>query len=107
MNQTDDRISPDARAMMMFEANRKSMAASYVLWVFLGFLGGHRFYNGRTGTAVAQLVMWIFGFLLLGAFGLGLVLLIPLGIWVLVDAFLIPGWVTTHNTELAQQLGQG
>ena len=70
-------------------------------------LGGHRFYNGRTGSAVTQLLMWLFGVMLLAAFGLGLLLLIPLGIWLLVDAFLIPGWVNAHNNALAQQLGGG
>jgi TM2 domain-containing membrane protein YozV len=98
-------ISDDARAMMMFEANRKSMAASYILWLFLGAFGGHRFYNGRTGTAVTQLLMWIFGVMLVSAFGIGLLLLVPLGLWLLLDAFLIPGWVNAHNTALAQELG--
>ena len=46
-------VSGDARAMMLFEANRKSMAVSYILWIFVGVFGGHRFYNGRIGTAVA------------------------------------------------------
>jgi hypothetical protein len=32
-------------------------------------------------------------------------LLIPLGLWLLLDAFLIPGWVNGHNTALAEQLG--
>jgi hypothetical protein len=27
------------------------------------------------------------------------------GIWVLVDAFLIPGWVRTYNNHLASSLG--
>jgi hypothetical protein len=33
-------------------------------------------------------------------------LLIPLGIWVLVDAFLIPGWIRNQNSLLAMQLGR-
>lgn len=100
-------VSHDARAMMMFEANRKSITASYILWLFLGVLGGHRFYNGRTGTAVTQLLMWLFGVMSVSAFGLGLLLLIPLGLWLLLDAFLIPGWVDGHNTALAEELGGG
>jgi TM2 domain-containing membrane protein YozV len=90
--------------MMMFEANKKSMAASYILWFFVGAFGGHRFYNGRTGTAAAQLVMCLVGFMTVLAFGAGLLLLVPLGLWLLADAFLIPGWVTTHNAQLARQL---
>ena len=91
--------------MMMFEANKKSTAVSYLLWFFLGGFGGHRFYNGKTGSAVAQLLLTIFGILLLFAFGLGLLLLIPLWIWWLVDAFLIPGWIRNQNSLLAMQLG--
>jgi TM2 domain-containing membrane protein YozV len=98
------RVSSDARAMMMFEANKKSIVVAYVLWFFVGSLGGHRFYMGKTGGAVAQLLMTIFGVLLLFAFGLGIVLLIPVWIWVLVDAFLIPGWIRSQNTMLASQL---
>jgi TM2 domain-containing membrane protein YozV len=115
MNSANDRfargapgsVSGDARAMMLFEANKKSMAVSYILWLFLGALGGHRFYNGRTGTAVTQLMMWVFGLLLVSALGIGLLLLVPLGIWLLVDAFLIPGWVNRHNNALAHELGGG
>ena len=100
-----NRISNDARAILLYNSNSKSMGVSYVLWFFLGGLGGHRFYNGKTGSAVAQLLMTIMGWVLLAAAGIGLVLLIPLGIWVLVDAFLIPGWIRAHNSALALQLG--
>ena len=102
---TGERASADTGALLMFEANKKSLAVSYLLWLFLGALGGHRFYNGRTATAVIQLLMWAFGVTLVAVFGLGLILLIPLGLWLLVDAFLIPGWVNTHNTALAEHLG--
>ena len=100
-------VSGDARAMMLYEANKRSVAVSYILWLFLGVLGAHRFYNGRTATAVTQLLMWIFGIMLVSALGLGLVLLIPLGLWLLLDAFLIPGWVNGHNNALAEELGRG
>ena len=105
MKPTSERASADARALMLFEANRKSTTVSYLLWLFVGVLGGHRFYNGRTATAVIQLLLWLFGIMSLAAFGLGLLLLIPLGLWLLLDAFLIPGWVNGHNNALAEQLG--
>jgi len=38
------------------------------------------------------------------AAGLGLLLLIPLGIWLIVDLFLIPGMVQEHNNRLMQRL---
>lgn len=105
MGSLPGRVSGDAKAMMMFEANKRSMVISYVLWFFLGGFGAHRFYNGRNGGGVAQLLLTIFGVLLLLAMGLGLILLVPVWIWVLVDAFLIPGWVRTYNNTLAHTLG--
>ncbi len=98
-------VSGDTRAMMMFEANKKSPAIAYLLWFFLGMFGAHRFYSGQTGTAVAQLLLSVFGILLLFAFGLGLILLIPVWIWIIVDLFLIPGLIRSQNSLLAAQLG--
>jgi TM2 domain-containing membrane protein YozV len=111
MNMSDQRppitTSGDARAMMLFEANKKSMLVAYLLWFFFGGFGGHRFYTGRIGSAVAQLLLSIGGLLLIVAAGLGLLLLIPVWIWVLVDAFLIPGWIRNLNSLLAMQLTNG
>ena len=98
-------VSRDAKTVMMYDANKKSMGVAYLLWLFLGGFGGHRFYNGKTGSAVAMLLLTIFDFLLLAAYGLGLLLLVPVWIWVLVDAFLIPGWIRNYNNLLAHQLG--
>jgi TM2 domain-containing membrane protein YozV len=98
-------VSSDARAMMMFEANKKSIVVAYLLWFFLGWLGGHRFYCGKIGTAVAQLLLMLLG-LFLTLIVIGWLIVLPVAIWVLVDAFLIPGWIRNHNTLLAMQLGQ-
>jgi TM2 domain-containing membrane protein YozV len=87
-------LSSDTRALMLFEANKKTALVAYLLWFFLGLLGGHNFYLKRTGVAVAQLI--------LSLTMVGLVITI---FWVLVDAFLIPGWVRNQNNLLAAQLG--
>jgi hypothetical protein len=50
-------LSSDTRAMMLFEANKKTALVAYILWFFLGLLGGHNFYLKRTGVAVAQLIL--------------------------------------------------
>lgn len=61
------------------------MLLAYVFWFFLDLLGAHRFYLGRPGSAVLQIIAC----------------LLAVGVlWVLVDIFLIPGMV-------ARQTGQG
>lgn len=97
-------LSNDAQAMMAFQSNKKSTGLAYVLWFFLGSLGAHRFYLGRTGSAVGMLVLCILGWLTVWMMGLGLIFLIPLGIWLLVDIFLIPGMATQQNNQLINQL---
>jgi TM2 domain-containing membrane protein YozV len=87
-------LSADTRAMMLFDANKKTALVAYILWFFVGIFGGHNFYLKRIGVAVAQLILSITV--------VGMVITV---IWVLVDAFLIPGWVRRQNNLLAAQLG--
>lgn len=66
----------------------KSTFITYLLWLFGGLLGAHRFYLGRYGTAI--LYFFTGGFL---------------GIGWLIDLFRIPGMV--ENENLKWQLKQG
>ena len=100
-------LSHDTQALMAFEANKKSAGVAYLLWFFTGGFGGHRFYLGRTGSAVAQLVLTILGWLLILAAGVGILFLIPVGIWLLVDLFLIPGMIQEHNAAVMKRLNTG
>jgi TM2 domain-containing membrane protein YozV len=50
-----------AATMMRYDANKKSIGVSYLLWFFLGGFGAHRFYNGRIGGGIAQLALLIVG----------------------------------------------
>jgi TM2 domain-containing membrane protein YozV len=92
-----------ARQQMMYDANRKSVGVSYLLWFFVGGLGGHRFYLGQTGTAIAQLILFVLGWMTV-IVGVGFLFLAVDGIWVLVDAFLIPGIAREQNMRLADRL---
>jgi TM2 domain-containing membrane protein YozV len=78
------------------QAEGKNTIIAYVLWWFLGSLGIHRMYLGRTGSGVAQLLLLIFG-IITWFFGIGVLLLAILGIWWLVDAFLTYGMVREEN----------
>ena len=78
---------------IVFEAARKSKTAAYLLWLFLGWFGAHRFYAGETRTGAAQALMTLsvvfFPFMLL---------------WWLFDLFLVPGMVNERNMELIREL---
>jgi hypothetical protein len=65
------------------------VTTAYVLWFFLGILGVHRFYLGRTWSGV----LFLFS---LGIFGIG---------WI-VDAFLIPQMVEEENLLGDEPYGQ-
>lgn len=66
-----------------------STAVAYLLWFFLWFLSGHRFYLGRPASAVLQIISY---FLLVGF------------IWLFVDAFLIPGMLREKRAEMRQRM---
>ena len=80
----------DAAKMMQYDANKKSVGIAYLLWFFLGMFGAHRFYLGRTTSAVIILVLTIVS-IFLTFVGIGLITILIPSIWVLIDIFLIPG----------------
>lgn len=63
--------------------NTKEIGIAYLLWFFLGALGGHRFYVGDKGLGVLYL-------LTLGLFGVG----------VIVDLFVLPSRVRRYNAAV-------
>lgn len=46
---------------ILYDANKKSKLVSYLLWLFLGGFGAHRFYNRRIKSAIAMLSTAILG----------------------------------------------
>lgn len=96
-------VSRDTAAMMQFQANKKSVGVAYLLWFFFGMLGAHRFYLGRTGSAVAILVLSIAAFVL-SYVVIGIIIVFVPMIWVLVDLFLIPGITREFNNGLIARL---
>ncbi|CTQ32831.1 TM2 domain-containing protein [Jannaschia rubra] len=83
---------------------KKSAGLAYLLWFFLPAFGAHRFYLGSTGAGVAQLLLFWLG-LFSSVILIGFFLLAVWGIWVLVDAFLIPGLVDRDVMERRQRIG--
>lgn len=67
----------------------KSTGAAYLLWFFLGLLSAHRFYLGKPGTAILQIVSY---FIFVGF------------LWWLIDAFLIPNMIQEHKEKVRSKL---
>lgn len=66
-------------------------------------LGAQHFYLRQTGPAVAQLPLWVFGWITTFVL-IGWVLLAAVGIWWIADTFLIPAAVREHNARAAAGL---
>jgi TM2 domain-containing membrane protein YozV len=62
----------------------KSRLATTLLAWFLGYFGAHRFYIGKTGTAIVMLVLGIVGIPLCFVF-VGIPIVIGVSVWSLVD----------------------
>lgn len=69
-----------------------NMVLAYVLLIFLGMLGIHRFYLGRIGSGIAQLILTL---TIIGSF--------VTAIWVFIDLFLVPGMVNNKRDEIRQK----
>lgn len=85
------------RKEKVFEAHEKSKGVAYLLWLLFGWLGVHRFYAGKTGSGLVQLL------LSLSVVGLAVTI-----VWWLVDAFLIPDMINQHNLSVIDMIyGEG
>lgn len=68
--------------------NGKSLLIAYLLWWFLGWAGVHRFYLGRTGSGLGQLILFAIG-VVTAMFFVGYFLLAAWAVWWLLDAFFV------------------
>lgn len=89
---------PAAQAAVMaegeFSAKAKSTPLTYVLDIFLGTLGIHRFYLGSKGSGLAMLLITVL------TAGFGLIVTLP---WTIVDLFLIPGMLERANDKIRRE----
>ena len=87
----------------VYQSRSKNAVLAYLMWLFLGTLGLHNFYLGRTGPAIAQLILGLVGWITIWLL-IGLIFLIPLWIWLLVELFFIHKWVQERNLHLADEV---
>lgn len=81
------------------QKNGKNILIAYILLIFLGVLGIHRFYLNRPGTAIAQLVLTVVGWLTVFIV-IGFLPLLVVAVWIFVDLFLVPGMVAEFNNKV-------
>jgi TM2 domain-containing membrane protein YozV len=74
-------------------AQRPSKLAAYLLCVFLGVLGAHRFYLGERKTATAML-----------AIGITIIGLPITAVWAITDLFRIPAMIRQRDEETRECL---
>lgn len=81
---------------MMFEEQRKKKRVAFLLWLFLGWFGVHRFYAGKTRSGIIQLLLSlsVIGFVLVSFW------------WWLIDAFLVPDMVNEHNRNTLEWINR-
>ena len=75
----------------------KSKWMAYLLLIFIGGVGAHRFYLGRAGTGICILVLTIIGFLLPPVY-------IALALWLILDLFYINQYINTHRNNILLEL---
>jgi len=90
-----NRISDTQRMLIeqRISNDKPSAGVAYLLCLFLGAWGGHRFYLGHKGSAIAMLLI-----------GLTFIGLIITGIWAFIDLFLISGMIREKIDTMRQKL---
>jgi len=79
-----------------YDKKKKSVLIAWLLWFFLGGLGIHRFYLGKTLSGIVLLALTI---LISWA-----TFFIPTAIWLIVDAFLLPKMIGDKNREIEKEI---
>ena len=86
----------EMRRLLALSIGRKSVVIALILWFFLGLFGVHRFYLDKIGTGIIMALLTIVG----GATSwilIGIPLLVIVGIWWVVDFFMIFFASRRHN----------
>lgn len=93
------------RASAQYDIEKKSLLVAYLLWLFIGYVGAHRFYLGRPVSGFIMLALSALTLLLsFVSFGLLGFLWVIVALWWLIDALLIPGMAAGRNSRIADRL---
>lgn len=105
------------------QRQHRSTGIGYLLLIFLGVLGAHKFYLGRVFAGIVYALLFIFGWAFMGAGGavalfgtsdevaagggmafLGSVLLVVLGLGLLWDLITLSSQIRSREKRLRQEL---
>lgn len=97
----------DDRDLIIYNAeltrSKKSLALAYLLCIFLGATGAHKFYIGRSGSGTFYLIMFLLGictaWMVIGFLPLGIVWFCSF-----IDLFLLPSQVREAEDKLRAEL---
>ncbi len=105
-----------------FQRRKKSRLTLWLLWWFTGILGGHRYYLGNKGRAIAHTIVFIFCIIfsiLWGAYitqtvttmedviiysPMGSILFIVPAFWAIIDAFFIGRQLAKINAKIEAEI---
>lgn len=77
------------------ENRKKSAGTSWLLLLFFGGFGAHRFYLGQPGVGIAMICTWLISWFML---------FIPIAIWILVELFLLSGLIREANMRTEKEV---
>lgn len=86
----------EMRRLLALSLGRKSVVIALILWFFFGLLGVHRFYLDKIGTGIMMALLSIVGGFTAPIL-IGIPLLVIVGLWWLIDFFMIIFAARRHN----------
>ena len=88
----------------MEEISSRSRLATVLLTCFLGIFGTHRFYIGKTRTAIVMLIMSILYLTTVRFWGIVIISLAMVGLWALIDfIFAVSGIMKDKEGKLIKK----
>ena len=91
----------------MEEISSKSRRAAVLLALFLGIFGVHRFYIGKTRTAIVMLILSILYLVTIRFWGIMIISLAVVGFWAFIDfIFAVSGIMKDKEGKLIKNWQQ-
>ena len=94
----------DITVKQRYNAQKKSVVIGCILLALCGYLGMHRFYGGQIASGGVMLFITALCAITLGS-SASVVGLMIVGLWCLIDIYLMPRAIAAYNRRLMISLG--